>query len=350
MRQPLQINGTQIMPGQRLTVDLPVARLYTHSEMTIPVHVIHSRREGPRLFVSAAIHGDELNGVEIIHRLLQHNALDRLRGSLIAVPIVNLFGFLNHSRYLPDRRDLNRFFPGSEDGSLTSRLAHLFMSEVVANCTHGIDLHTGANHRANLPHIRASLDNRETRSLAMAFGAPVVMNSNLRDGSLRQAVSEAGLPMLLFEGGEAMRFDQNAIRAGVRGILAVMRKIEMLPAHKPKGKGWLRPIISQSSSWMRAPQSGVLRRDVPLGRNVKKGEVLGVVSEPLGEKARPVEATIDGIVIGRTRMPLVNEGDALFHIAEFTGEHPSADALEGWSIEPDPDLDRRDEEAMRMLL
>ena len=170
MRSDLKIADSQVAAGKRLTINIPVAGLYTHTEMTMPVHVLRGRRPGPRLFVCAAIHGDEIIGVEIIRRLLKFKILKQLRGSLIAVPIVNIYGFINNSRYLPDRRDLNRFFPGSEKGSLTSRLANIFMKEIVANSTHGIDLHAGSHHRINLPQIRASLDDPETKRLAMAFG------------------------------------------------------------------------------------------------------------------------------------------------------------------------------------
>ena len=187
---PLTINGTSIQPGQRVTLDIPLPQLYTHTPMTMPAHVIRGKREGPSLFVCAALHGDELNGVEIIRRLLKLRAMRRLNGTLIAIPMVNVYGVIHHSRYLPDRRDLNRSFPGSERGSLASRLADLFMTEIVANCTHGIDLHTGASHRANLPQIRGNLDDEETARLAKLFGVPVLINSRIRDGSLREAAAD----------------------------------------------------------------------------------------------------------------------------------------------------------------
>ncbi|MCW8901464.1 MAG: succinylglutamate desuccinylase/aspartoacylase family protein, partial [Gammaproteobacteria bacterium] len=213
----LVINDITIKPGTRMTIDLPAARLYTHAPMSIPVHVVSGKTTGPRLFLSAAIHGDEINGIEIIRRLLKLPALKRLQGTLIAVPMVNVHGIINHSRYLPDRRDLNRSFPGSEKGPLALRLANLFMKEIVEQSTHGIDLHTGAIHRSNLPQIRANLDNDETEKLARAFDVPVIISSNLRDGSLREAAAEFGIPMLLYEAGEALRFDEVAIRAGVKG-------------------------------------------------------------------------------------------------------------------------------------
>lgn len=314
---PITINEVTVQPGTRVTIDLPAGRLYTHAPMTIPVHIISGKLAGPRLFISAAIHGDEINGVEIIRRVLKLPALKRLHGTIIAVPIVNVHGLINHSRYLPDRRDLNRSFPGSEKGSLAARLANLFMQEIVAQSTHGIDLHTGASHRANLPQIRANLDDEETEKLARAFDVPVIISSNLRDGSLREAAAEYGIPMLLYEAGEALRFDEVSIRAGVKGIIHVMRVLEMLPPSRSKSKKHIDPVVARSSSWVRAPDSGILRAMIPLGGRVKKNTLLGVVADPFGEKEIQVTAPFSGIVIGRTNLPLVNEGDALYHIARF---------------------------------
>ncbi len=315
--QPLTINGITVKPGTRITIDLPTGRLYTHTPMTMPVHVICGRRSGPRLFISAAIHGDEINGVEIIRRLLKLPALKRLRGTIIAIPIVNAHGIITHSRYLPDRRDLNRSFPGSEKGSLAARLAYMFMKEIVAQSTHGIDLHTGALHRNNLPQIRADIDDEETERLARAFNAPVIISSNLRDGSLRESAAEHGIPMLLYEAGEALRFDEVSIRAGVKGIVNVMRELEMLPASRSVPKKRIEPVVARSSSWIRAPESGILRAMVPLGARVKKNTLLGVIADPFGETEAKVLSQFSGIIIGRTNLPLVNEGDALYHIARF---------------------------------
>ena len=312
-----QINGSIIKAGTRTTIELPFGRMYTHAPMSIPVHVVSGKKAGPRLFLSAAIHGDEINGIEIIRRLLKLPALKRLKGTLVAVPMVNIHGIINHSRYLPDRRDLNRSFPGSEKGPLALRLAHLFMKEIVEKCTHGIDLHTGAIHRSNLPQIRANLDDKETHDLAVAFDVPVMISSNLRDGSLREAAAEFGIPMLLYEAGEALRFDEVSIRAGVQGILNVMRCLEMLPASKRQTKKRFEPVVARSSSWVRSPDSGILRAMVPLGARVGKNTLLGVVADPFGDTEVNVTSSFGGIVIGRTNLPLVNEGDALYHIARF---------------------------------
>jgi hypothetical protein len=336
---PLVINGTRIPLNSRQTLDLPVARLHTYTPITMPVQVVRGRRSGPRLFVSAAIHGDELNGVEIIRRLLRHKALKRLRGTLMAIPIVNVHGVLNHSRYLPDRRDLNRAFPGTDKGSLTARLASQFMGEIVANATHGVDLHTGAVHRGNLPQVRADLAEAETERLARLFGTPVVIDSAIRDGSLRQAAGEHGVPVLVYEGGEALRFEELPIRAGVQGVINIMRALGMLPAVRRK-RPRPEPLVARNSVWMRAPQSGFLRNTTSLGAHVARGEVLGVVADPFGEAEVAVEARASGIVVGRSTLPLVNEGDGLFHIARFHDADEAAEQVEAFQSEHEQAADR----------
>lgn len=312
----LGIGTDDIAPGRRATLHLPIAQLYNHNPISMPVHVVHGRQAGPCLFVSAAIHGDELNGIEIIRRLLVRPALNRLKGTLIAVPIVNVLGVLQQSRYLPDRRDLNRSFPGSDKGSLTARQAHLFMTEIVAKANYGIDLHTGAINRSNLPQIRAQLDDAETLRLAEAFGAPVMLNADLRDGSLREAAHQRGITMLLYEAGEALRFDELSIRAGVRGVMAVMRALGMLAPTRARAP-LPKPALAAGSQWVRAPGSGVARSLAELGAWVKKGDLLGRVADPFGEQEQDVLAPFAGLVIGRTNIPLVYEGDALLHLAHF---------------------------------
>ncbi|HAZ87905.1 MAG TPA: succinylglutamate desuccinylase, partial [Marinobacter adhaerens] len=200
-RAPYEIAGTQVKAGTRQTVEVPVAKLYTHTPLHIPVEVVHGRRSGPVLMVCGAIHGDEINGVEIVRRVLTNSALRHLRGTLVAVPIVNIFGFVQRTRYLPDRRDLNRCFPGSESGSLGGRIAYLLRTQIMERVTHIIDLHTGAVHRFNLPQIRAELKNPETVRMAEAFGAPIIINSGLREGSLRAYADSQDIPVITFEGG-----------------------------------------------------------------------------------------------------------------------------------------------------
>ena len=323
---PLTINNFEIGAGVRCTVDIPMASLYTHAPVAMPVHVIHGKRAGPRLMVTAAVHGDELNGIEIIRRLLALPGLNRLNGTLIAAPIVNVLGVVHKSRYLPDRRDLNRSFPGSHEGSLASRLAHLICTEVLNHATHGIDLHTAAIHRDNFPQIRADLDDADTKHLARMFGAPVLLNAGTPHGSLRGAAVERGVKFLVYEAGEALRFDETAIRGGVAGILNIMRELGMLKSVSRRKR--TEPAIARSSTWIRASTSGILRALVPLGEHVRKDELLGIIGSPFGENEHELRAPFNGMIIGRTTIPLVHEGEAVFHIARFEGPKDVAERME----------------------
>lgn len=315
VKAKVQINGQFIAPGSRVELKLPLPPLYTGAAMGMPVTVIRGKKDGPRLFVSAAIHGDEINGVEIIRRLLASSFVKRIRGTLILVPVVNVYGYASKSRYLPDRRDLNRAFPGSATGSMSARLAHTFMTEIVANASHGIDLHTGAKHRSNLPQIRTSLNDAEALAMADAFRVPVILNAELRDGSLRATAADVGCKVLLYEGGEALRFDEFAIRAGLRGVVNVMRHLGMLPA-RALSRAML-PQLSQHSRWVRANSSGILLTPCKLGDTVKKQQLIAQISTPLGDKSKAIYSPVDGVIIGLATLPLVHEGEALFNIAHI---------------------------------
>jgi predicted deacylase len=311
----ITIGDVTVAPGKRASINLPIADLYTGASLSMPVKVVNGVKAGPVMFVSAAIHGDELNGVEIVRRLLQRRSLASLRGTLLAVPIVNVHGFLERSRYLPDRRDLNRSFPGSAKGSIAARTANTFVKQIVSKADFGIDLHTGALNRTNLPQVRANLDDEQTVELARVFGAPVIISSTLRDGSLRQYAAESGFPMLVYEAGEALRYDEVAIRAGLRGVVRVMQHVGMLP-RKSASKS-VRPVVADSTTWVRAPDSGIVSHKAELGDTVVQGQKLAIVSDPLGDAQETVRAPFDGIVIGRSTLPLAHEGEALFHIAAF---------------------------------
>jgi predicted deacylase len=316
-RAPFLFGGREVAPGTRATIDLPVSRLSDHTPVTMSAHVIHGKGTGPTVFVSAGIHGDEVIGIEIIRRLLRARQLSRLKGTLIAVPIINTFGFINKSRYLPDRRDLNRSFPGSEGGSLAARLAYLFLAEVVAKADVGIDLHSAAIHRTNYPQVRLSDPEGPMRTLADTFGAPIIMRSPLREGSLRAAAEAMGTPILLFEAGEGLRFDEVSARAGLAGVLRVLHHLGMVSGRgiaPPKSP----PQFCASSKWLRAPMGGLFRSLRADGDLVRTGDVLGAVSDPFGESEREVRAPFEGIIVGRAVMPVVNEGDAVIHLARVT--------------------------------
>ena len=325
-RKPFEIGSATVAPGTRARVDIPVSTLSNHTPVHLSVEVVHGKRAGPVMFVSAAIHGDEVIGVEIMRRLLRAAPLNSMAGTLLAVPIVNTFGFLNHSRYLPDRRDLNRVFPGLSEGSMASQLAHIFMHEVVMRADVGIDLHSAAIHRTNLPQRRLTPGNDRLEELGQAFGAPVMMESKLREGSLRMAAEEAGVDVLLYEGGEGLRFDEFAARAGVSGILRVMRHLKMIGAKGvPRAKG--QPVRARSSTWYRAPRGGLFRGFVGLGDAVAPGTVLGAVANAFGDVESEIVSDQTGILIGRTNMPVVYEGDALFHVAETARAAAAAEGI-----------------------
>jgi predicted deacylase len=313
-RAPFRIGDASVAPGSQVVVDLPVSKLSNHTPITLPVRVFHGRRKGPTLFVSGVIHGDEIIGVEIIRRLCRVPALRRLRGTLLCIPIVNVFGFISHSRYLPDRRDLNRSFPGSPSGSLAAQLAHLFTTEILARSNVGIDLHSAAINRTNLPQLRLDFDQGRCLELAKVFGVPVVINASERPGSLRLTAKEHDVDVMLFEGGEALRFDELTVRSGVRGILRVMKTLGMVSS-RTVADARTKPTLSEASAWTRAPESGILRTFKTPGESVSADDVLGVLANPYEDIETEVRATWPGLIIGRTNLPVVNQGDALFHIA-----------------------------------
>ena len=312
-RAPFEFAGTIVPPGRKAVLELPVPRLVTGTRVGLPVRIFHGRDEGPVVWVSAAIHGDEIGGVEIIRRVSGRIDPRRLRGTVLSVPIVNVHGFLSGDRYLPDRRDLNRSFPGSTTGSLASRVAAAFMREIVARSEVGIDLHTGSDHRSNLPQLRGDLDDARTRTLARAFGAPLILHAGLRDGSLRAAATEAGVTVLLFEGGEAWRFDEEVIAAGTDGTLRALAHLGMIDETAAPTAS--EPIEARRSRWVRARLSGIALVSVALGERVARGQRLAVIHDSLGRTLSRPSAPFDGVVIGLTQHPLVYQGDALVHVA-----------------------------------
>lgn len=327
--EPLVVGDQEFFPGERGVVDIPIGSLIDYQPVTMTVHVLRGKRPGPCLLVSGGLHGDEIVGVEIIRRLLKTRLLNRLRGDLLAVPVVNMPAFLSQSRYLPDRRDLNRLFPGSAAGSLGSRLANAFLTQVVEACTHAIDMHSGAVGRPNLPQIRVSPGDTEGFEMAKAFRPPVVIETSLRAGSLREMLYSRGKPCILYEAGEAHRLAPDAVRYGVRGIVSAMRSLEMLPPEKKSAKEPAKrrhkTVVSTLTSWSRAPRGGIFAPEVELGQAVTPGTVLGVVADPFGRHETPIKCRADGVVIGISREATVNEGDALYHVA-VTNDPESAEA------------------------
>lgn len=314
--EPFTVGDQEIAPGERRSLAIPVGYLSSHEPFEIRLEVIHGRMTGPRVFVCSCLHGDETNSAEIARRLLRLNSLKKLRGTLIVAPILNIPAFTNRSRYLPDRRDLNRLFPGSAKGSLGSRLANLVCEEILKQTDVVIDLHTGAVNRPNLPQVRVTAGDLRSRELGEVFGAPVVLESDVRMQSLRATCTDLSLPIIIFEGGEALRMDSASIRFGVRGITAVLRHLSALPGRRRNStSARLLPHFCNKSSWERAPKGGLFTPLAPLGKIVNKGAQLGFIADPYNGTEYPVLATTAGIVVGRTNEGIADEGDALYHIA-----------------------------------
>lgn len=325
--EPLVIARQGVEPGSRKELELRPARLPSGGWMAIPVVVIHGASPGPTMWLSAAVHGDEVCGVEIIRQVLNRLRPLKVAGTLLAVPVVNIPGFASGNRYLPDRRDLNRSFPGSARGSLASRFAHSLMNEIVSRCSLGIDLHTGSDHRSNLPQIRADLSDAQTREMVRAFAPPVALHARARDGSLREAAATQGATTLLYEAGEAWRFSQSAIDNGVAGVIRVMHHAGMLPETPADILPAHPTLYLHRSNWSRSPMSGVARIKVELGEVVVKRQRIAIVADAVGSTERAVRASTPGVVIGRTELPVVHRGDALVHIAPLGSEvHPTIES------------------------
>lgn len=325
---PIVLNGVQVLPSKTARIEIPFSTLSLGTQFSIPVTVVNGKYAGPKLLLSAAIHGDELNGIEIVRRVLEETDARSLRGTLIAVPVVNVFGYLMQSRYLPDRRDLNRSFPGSKSGSLASQLAHLFLTKIVSHADFGIDLHTGSGGRSNTPQVRCNLQDPATRAAALEFGAPVIVQARERANSLRAVAAAKGLPMLLFEGGEALRFDPAAIKIGSQGIVRVMTYLGMkIGQNDPPAK---KPFVASGSSWLRTARGGVFHATAYPGDLVRQGETLGMTTDIYGRARSKTVAPYDGLIIGMACNPLVSRGDGVLHIArrEPRDARPEAGAVE----------------------
>lgn len=318
--EPLTIGGIQINRGEQLRVEIPITMLATQGALTMPVEVIAGDESGPILAVTGTIHGDELNGIEIIRQLIPLLSPSSLAGTLVAIPIVNVPAFITQSRYLPDRRDLNRVFPGTKTGSQASRIAHTLMDQVVRHCTHLIDIHSASAHRSNAPQIRASLDQDEITDFAKSFGAPYIMHSAERDGSLRMAATANGIASIVYEAGDAGRFNREAIDTGLHGVLGVMHHLEMISAKdihikKIKRVKTEASRVFYTSKWIRATKGGLFRSHVEPGQEIKRDEFIGFIADAFGEGMTVIRSPKAGVVVGITKNPVVGHGDALVHIA-----------------------------------
>ncbi len=318
INQDLKFAGQIIAPGSKQVVLFAAPNINTQIKLDIPVHVFHGKYAGPKIFITAGIHGDELSGIEIIRRIHEHIKVSHLSGTIFTVPVVNVHGVMMQKRYFTDRRDLNRCFPGKKSGTLATRLAYGLMHQVVRHCDYGIDLHTGAIGHLNIPQLRVDFTVPGTKEFARSFGAPVILVSKQRDGSLREAASRHGIPVIVYEGGEALRFNELCIRGGEKGILNVLQHLKMIKSHaKPLRQS--SAVITNTSRWQRAPASGLVEPAGEfLAKAVKKGQILARIHDPfLINPTIDVIAPFAGIVIGEAMRAMATEGDALFHIASF---------------------------------
>ncbi len=305
------INNTKIVPGQQANIRLNVARLPSGTDIHLEVHVFRSQKPGPVILVMGGMHGDEVNGVEIVRRTLTNRLFEQLEiGTAIVIPLLNIYGFINFSRDVPDGKDVNRSFPGNSSGSLASRVAYVFSKEILPLVDFGIDFHTGGGSRYNYPQIRYSVQDEVAAELAIAFAPPYLIPNKPIEKSLRHHAYKKGVPLLIYEGGESLRFDGFSIREGLDGLKRVLHYKGMLLEAPPARNS----LILRKSTWIRAPRSGLFLWSIHSGQKVMAGDKLGEVHDPNGDEMVPVLSDREGYIYGHNNAPVVNQGDALFHI------------------------------------
>ncbi len=314
MSDGLSIGGRDIRRGTVEQIFLKVSEYYTATPVNVPVTVIRGREPGPTAFLTAAIHGDELNGVEIVRRVMTSLSAEQVRGTLICVPVVNRVGFLTHTRYLPGRRDLNRYFPGDPRGNAAARTAHTLFTEIVARSKYGIDLHTASVGRTNLPHIRADMSNDKVRRMARAFGTEIIIDSPGPPRTLRAAATGGGVPTIIFEAGETFRFQRNMVARGVAGVRNVLATLGMTGDAAKEARF---QVIIKVSEWVRSVRGGIADIVVRPGEIVYEGDEIASITNPFGREVSSVRSPLTGLIIGITTVPMVNPGDAICHVAKL---------------------------------
>ena len=311
MNRTLSINNQSIKYGEKAVINLNIARLISGTEIDLPIYVYRSKNPGPTVLLSGGLHGDEIDGIEIVRRLIEQKTFDHLKsGSVIAIPVMNIYGFLNFSREVPDGKDINRSFPGSTTGSLASRVAHNLTHKVLQEIDFGIDFHTGGANRYNYPQTRFDPSDKKAREIAEAFNAPISLESKFIDKTFRKQGYKMNKSIVVYEAGESMRFDQGSIEHGIIGAKNVLAHFNMISFESDK----INTHNCKESSWVRAKNSGMLQLHSTSGQTVNKGENLAVITDPFGNFKTKIKAPKDGIIIGHTNAPLVNQGDALFHL------------------------------------
>jgi hypothetical protein len=310
--KPLQIGSSTVRRGERRDIKLVVSQNYTGDTISLPIHVIRAKDAGPTLFVTAVVHGDELNGLGIVHELMFSEPLRLERGTLVLVPVVNVFGFETQDRYMSDRRDLNRTFPGSATGSLTARLADIVFTQIVRQADYGIDLHSAATPRTNFPNVRGELASPQVRRLAKAFGCELMISSKGPQGSLRREACKAGVPTIILEAGEPLKMEPSVLEVGVRGIKNVLKELGMMPGEQDRPPFQFRV---ERSTWVRAEVGGILRFHISPGDPVETGQPVATNSSVFGRQQNVLRSPVDGIVLGVTTLPTVKPGEPVCHIA-----------------------------------
>lgn len=306
------IHKTNIAPGESTLVRIPVGRLPSGNQLQVYTHIFRSRKAGPCMLVLAGIHGDEVNGIEIVRRAISEGLFAELQqGTVIAIPVLNVYGFINGSREVPDGKDVNRSFPGLRGGSLAARMAATLTKKILPMVDFGVDFHSGGRNLYNFPQIRFTPDEEQSRQLALQFGAPVSLVKQAPAKSLRRAAAREGIPMLIFEGGESQRFDQFVIEKGLAGLRRLLAFHQMIGGVHPAEPS---TVFFSHSVWIRAARAGLFRWLKGSGQEVTKGEKLGTICDPHGVEQHPVLASRDGLLIGHNNAAVINQGDALFHI------------------------------------
>lgn len=305
------IDNITIERGESKTINYEIARLPSGMMINMPIYVYRSMQDGPILLLSGGLHGDEVNGIETIRRMIAEKHFEKVNaGTVIAVPILNIFGFLNYSRDVPDGKDVNRSFPGDANGSLASRVAYRLTKHILPLIDYGIDFHTGGSQRTNYPQVRYAAGDKNSEIIAKAFAAPFTLNSNLIPKSLRHQSAKLGKPIIVYEGGESLRIDEFAINEAIEGTLRVMKFLGMVPGHYQEKES----IFCSDTTWVRAQRSGLFKPFVTSGEPVQKGQPIGVINDPFGQYEVKVIAKATGYLIGHNNSPVILQGDALFHI------------------------------------
>jgi len=308
----------QVVPRDSVTdVTLPISESYSGISLQIPIRILRAADDGPVGFITAALHGDELNGTGAIRSLICDDAVELRRGALILVPILNLLGFNHHSRYLPDRRDLNRFFPGSSSGSLAGRIAHSIFTELVSRSDFGIDLHTASIRRTNYPNVRADMKDAACRRMALAFGADVIVNARGPDGSLRREACKVGCPTIVLEGGEVWKVEPAIVATAVRGIKNILRDYQMIDGEIEKPE---KQVVIQRAKWVRADKGGFLQFHVHPGQIVEQDQPLATNTDLMGREQNVLRAPFHGVIIGMTTLPAISPGSPVCHVGQLPND------------------------------